>query len=194
MKRRGDYVILDNGAAEDLVYGAKHLHTLAEQLEPDEIVIQDVMGSGNDTLAMAQGFARYAQPDYRYMFVLQGTSMQEVLHSLRVVSNSTWAMYVTSIGIPRHLSTIDKYFRVNFLEFLLTEQFDKQFDFHFLGAHSWMKEIVLLAELAEGRVGIRGLDTSLPIYMGLLGLDLTKNRYVTRPQDFFDTTYTREMI
>ena len=157
--------------------------------------MQDVIGDGADTLALAQGFARYAKPDYRYMFVLQGKDMYEVLHCLRVVSNSVWAVYITTLGIPRHLTTtINLHFRVNLLEFLLNEQVDKQFDLHFLGGSPWMREVVLLAELAQGSPGVRGIDTSTPIYMGARGLDIAKDEYIRRPDDYFDLTFDHTMI
>ena len=192
----GDFVILDNGAAEDVIYGAKHLHTLADDFGPTEIVVPDTIGDPNETLAKAMGFTRFAMPSkYQYMFVLQGRNMDEVLQCLRTVHKSVWASYITTLGIPRHFATtINKHFRVNFFEFLLAEAFDEVFEIHFLGANNWIREAVLLAELADGRPNVRGLDTSLPIYMGLEGSYIGKEEYVKRPNAYFDIARDDPMI
>ena len=180
----GDFIILDNGAAEGFAYGAKHLFTLAEEVNATEIVIPDTLGDANDTLAQAQSFARYARPDYQYMFVLQGKTMEEVLFCLRALDNGNMFSYVTTIGIPRHLSDISKHMRVTLAEFMVEEHFNDKFDIHFLGANEWISEVFMLAEVTKDVDGFRGIDTSLPIYMGLEGFDLNMP-YVKRPVDFF---------
>jgi hypothetical protein len=195
MVKRGDYVILDNGAAEDLVYGAKHLHTLADLFSPQEIVVQDVIGNANDTLAMGQGFTRYARPEYRYMFVVQGTTHEEVLTCLRVIDNSSWAVYVTTIGIPRHFeTTIEPNYRARLTEWLIINEFDLSYDIHFLGANRNVAEVGMLEEMTcdrpreDGHMGFRGIDTSLPIVMGYADRDVILDEYVSRPPDYFDIT------
>ena len=179
-----DFIILDNGAAEGFVYGAKHLFTLAEEVGASEIVIPDIMGDANDTLAQAQSFARYAKPDYQYMFVLQGKTAEEVMFCLRALDNGNIFSYITTIGIPRHLYSINRYFRQTLAEFMLHENFNLKFDIHFLGANAWMGEVFRLAEIVQDEIGFRGIDTSLPIYMGLEGRDLMFD-YIDRPVDFF---------
>ena len=181
---KGDFVILDNGAAEGQAFGAKHLFTLAEHVGADEIVVPDTLGDANDTLAQAQGFARYAKPDYRYMFVLQGSTVQEVMWCLRALDNGVHFMYVTTIGIPRHFYAIDPHFRMQLTEWLIEENFNLRFDIHFLGANQWLREVVVLSELAKNNEGFRGIDTSMPIYMGLEDMNMNME-HIPRPANYF---------
>lgn len=183
-----NFIILDNGVAEGYEFGAKHLLTLAGEAAVSEIVIPDTMGDANDTLAKAQYFARYAQPEYQYMFVLQGRDVQEVMFCLNNLDNGAMFSYVTTIGIPRHLHDIDKNFRVHLVEHLIKEAFNDKFEIHFLGASSWMREAVVLAETVQYVENFRGIDTSMPIYMGLEGLHINVDPYISRPDNFFDRT------
>ncbi len=193
--RRDDFVILDNGAAEGYEFGAKHLLTLAAEAEVDEVVIPDTMGDANDTLAKAQYFARYAQPEYQYMFVLQGTTVEEVMFCLNNLDNGTMFSYVTTIGIPRHFHQIDKNFRFNLTEHLIKEAFNDKFYIHFLGASSWMREAVVLAEAVQYVENFRGIDTSMPIYMGLEGFHINDQfPWIPRPDNFFDRTDDNEKL
>lgn len=180
-----DFIILDNGAAEGFVYGHKHLFTLAEEVGASEIVVPDVMGDANETLALAQHFARFARPEYQYMFVLQGKTPEEVMFCLRALDNGNMFMYVTTIGIPRHLSKINKYFRQTLTDFMIKEHFNDKFEIHFLGANEWMGEVFSLADIVKGLDGFRGIDTSLPIYMGLENLNINIDDYIERPTNFF---------
>ncbi len=186
--RKDDFVILDNGAAEGYEFGAKHLLTLAKDVGANEVVIPDTMGDANDTLAKAQYFARYAQPEYQYMFVLQGKTVEEVMFCLNNLDNGAMFSYVTTIGIPRHLHKIDKNFRLNLTEHLIKEAFNDKFEIHFLGASSWMREAVVLAEAVQYVENFRGIDTSMPIYMGLEDRYINVDRYMSRPDNFFDRT------
>ena len=193
--RKNDFVILDNGAAEGYEFGAKHLLTLAKDVGADEVVIPDTMGDANDTLAKAQYFARYATPEHQYMFVLQGKTVEEVMFCLNNLDNGAMFSYVTTIGIPRHLHDIDKNFRLNLTEHLIKEAFNDKFEIHFLGASSWMREVVVLAEAVQYVENFRGIDTSMPIYMGLEGFKITEQfPWIPRPDDFFDRTDDNEEL
>jgi hypothetical protein len=191
---KGDFIILDNGAAEGALYGHKHLFTMAEQIGASEVVIPDTLGDANETLAQAQYFARFARPEYEYMFVLQGKTMEEVLFCLRALDNGNMFSYVTAIGIPRHLTSIDKNFRINLAEFLVEEAFNTRYNFHFLGASTWAREIVMLGEIAQKHEGFRGLDTSYPIYMGLEDQDIKTAEYLSRPVNYFERSDDNSMM
>ena len=191
----GDFVILDNGAAEGFAYGAKHILTLADLINADEVVVPDAMGDANETLALAQYFARYAKPDHQYMFVIQGTTMEEVLFCLRALDNGNSFMYVTTLGIPRHLYYIEPTARAQITEWLIRENFHLRYDIHFLGANPWMDEPTVLNDLTTGLEGFRGMDTSLPIYMGLEGRRIdVADQYMQRPEDFFTRTDDNPMV
>ena len=191
---QGDFIILDNGAAEGILYGTKHLFTLAKEIGASEIVIPDTLGDANDTLAQAQAFARYAQSDYQYMFVLQGSTAEEVMFCLRALDNGNMFSYVTTLGIPRHLYAIDSTFRTELTKMLIHENFHLRYNIHFLGASQWMKEIWALETLTRGLEGFRGIDTSLPIYMGLEDLSIETDSYMPRPQNFFTRSDDNEKV
>ncbi len=184
-RRSDDFIILDNGAAEGLEYGAKHLLTLAEQVGADEVVIPDTMKDGNDTLAKAQYFARYAKPEHQYMFVLQGSTAEEVRFCLAALDHGNMFSYVTTIGIPRHFHDISETFRYELLLYMIKEHFQDKFYIHFLGSSPWMREVGVLSDAALDHENIRGIDTSMPIYMGLEGHSIASQDWMSRPENFF---------
>jgi len=185
-KSDDEFIILDNGAAEGLEYGAKHLLTLADQIGAAEVVVPDTLKDGNDTLAKAQYFARYAKSEHQYMFVLQGNTVEEVMFCLKALEHGNMFSYITTIGIPRHFHDIGKNFRVQLTEYMIEEHYNDKFYIHFLGASSWMREAVLLAETVQGLPNFRGIDTSMPIYMGLEGFKIADQfPWRSRPSNYF---------
>ena len=185
-----DFVIMDNGAAEGVTFGERHLHTLAEEFNPNEIVVPDVIGDVHATLDLAVRFAKHAKADeYRYMFVLQGRTMQQLIYCLDTVARSHWSEYISTIGVPRHVlkQAMDR--RCTLTEYFVQEGLEERFDLHYLGAGRWMTEVIALADIGVGR----GIDTSLPIYMGLEELTLT-SPYISRHPEYFDATYTNKYV
>jgi hypothetical protein len=180
-RRNDDYVILDNGAAEGVEFSPKQLHVIADELGAHEIVVPDTLAEAEDTMAKALAFSRYAQDGYRYMAVLQGRDTQEILKCLRFYTESPQLQYITSIGIPRLLNNFHRQTRVMMAEFIQERHMDFAVEFHALGASPWIKEVLLLSEFPC----MRGIDTSLPVYMGLAGVSL-KEDYMIRPEGFFD--------
>lgn len=174
---RGDHVILDNGAAEGLEFGHKHLHTIAEQFGVTEVVVPDTLRDWNDTVAKAHYFKRHTR-SFRYMAVAQGTNLQE---ALRCIDAFMSIGYITSIGIPRLLNDTDPRTRIQIAEFIKKEGWDLAVEFHALGNSRWVEEVKVLAEYDC----IRGIDTSLPIYLGQEKRLLTSGEYLKRPDYFF---------
>ena len=179
---KNDYIILDNGAAEEFEFGTKHLFTIAEHLGAHEIVVPDALGDTEETLARALAFGRYAIPKYRYMAVAQGQTFQEVLKCINAYLELGSLNYITTIGLPRLLTYWDKRVRVTLAEWLQTNHFDATLEFHALGASPWIKEVKELANYPC----IRGIDTSMPVYMGLEKLSVHTDEYIPRPPDFFE--------
>lgn len=189
--REGDYIILDNGAAEGVEFGPKHLHTIAEFLGANEIVVPDVLGDTEETLARALAFSRYARPEFRYMAVIQGQSVDEALKCLNAFTSMPTLAYVTTIGIPRILSTtVHKNFRLTLAEFITEQHLDAALEYHALGASAFIREVILLSEYEV----IRGIDTSMPIYMGLEGLDIRTDAYIPRPEGYFDADKDHKQV
>jgi hypothetical protein len=178
------YKILDNGVAEGDQYSFAELIQMMAMNNFDELVIPDVMGDCDQTIHLIRKHAQQAKenPWYNYMAVVHGSNMAEVM---KCIQAAYYEPYVTTIGLPRILvDTIHREARINLTHFILTQLgTDKQI--HCLGSGSFMKEPLLLNEMDETP---RGIDTSLPVYMGMLGKDITHDKYEKRPDDYFTTT------
>lgn len=180
--KEGDYLILDNGAAEGLRFGVTHLYTVAEKMGVHEIVVPDVIGDMDATISKALAFTRYTREGYRYQLVAQGSTIPEVVQCINYFMTDTKFMYATCIGIPRHINKIDGMARMKISEYILESGFDRAMEFHYLGASHPFNEVLYLAAVGLGR----GIDTSAPIYMGRWGMVLDEHSaYRARPKDFF---------
>lgn len=181
-RNKDEWIILDNGAAEDVTFGAKHLHTLADLIGAKEIVVPDTLFEFRETLGQALQFGQIADPKFRYMAVLQGRTMQEFQKCLEAYMVMPILQYITTIGVPRLMDTaIGEGARVGFMEWVQGQGLDAVLEYHCLGGTSDLAEVEFLADIPA----VRGIDTSAPVYMGLEGRSLT-DEYFSRPADFFD--------
>ncbi len=178
----GDYIILDNGAAEGLEFGNKHLYTVAEGIGAHEIVVPDTLGDGNDTIAKGLAFSRHTRDGYRYMMVAQGNNINECLQTIDMIATDTKFMYVTAIGIPRLINRENRHARFTVSKFIAERGYNRALEIHYLGANKHLDEVGYLAETGVGR----GIDTSAPIYMGLRRARIKDmDPWVPRPSDYF---------
>lgn len=181
----GDYLILDNGAAEGLEFGHRHLYYVAEQMKVHEIVVPDTLGNSNDTIAKGLAFSRYTRDGYRYMMVAQGTTVLECMQTLDFIMTDLKFMYVTAVGIPRLINREDRHGRFKIAKYIAQRGYNKAMEFHFLGATADLDEVGYLEQAGVGR----GIDTSAPVYMGLKGRDIRKiDLYIPRPNDYFESS------
>jgi hypothetical protein len=164
---------------------------MAEQVSADCIVIPDSLLDSEMTIGHAMSFTPHVRPEYEYMGVLQGMTMDEVMNCLKWYAHKTPLQYITTLGIPMRLNQIDPHFRLNFLKFLIDQNFHLQFRLHFLGVTRWVHEVLLLAELARSveheSEGI-GIDTSVPVRLGLARKGLRQGDWEERPENYFETT------
>lgn len=192
--RRGDYVILDNGAAEGAEFGPRHLFTVAEMLGAHEIVVPDVLAEKEESLANALAWNRHARNapgEFKYMAVAQGRNVMEVIQSIHFILETTALMYITCIGIPRLICDLaSRTARVGICEYIQTRGLDSVMMYHMLGGSRWKEEILELKHFTF----IRGIDTSMPVVMGLEGRDLLTDEYTSRKEDFFDVTTDDPMV
>jgi hypothetical protein len=174
--------ILDNGAAEGFLYGPQTLHRMAHTYGFDEIVVSDVLGDATETISLTRQFAEHVEPErFKYMGVLQGRELKDVLKTLYYYETCEW---IDSIALPRILCQLAKTQRLHLATAI---QENTRFgSIHALGASSWIREHVAL----DG-VGVRGIDTSLPIVLGLQGLSIRDDVYRSRPEDYFQTEVHR---
>lgn len=177
------FKILDNGAAEGSVVSPDLLIEAAYDIGADEVVVPDVMGDFRATQQNAIAFEELAANNNKFKFVgvVQGKNAAELLACARAFAALG---YFDTLAIPRHVASLhphERYFLADCFR-QMDELGELSIDIHCLGANSNMKEPAMLAPLRN----IRGMDTSLPIYMALLGFDLrTQIDYYRRPPNYF---------
>lgn len=184
LNTKDDWIILDNGAAEEVTFGARHLMTIAETMKVNEVVVPDELFDTEDTIAKALAFSRYADPRFRYMMVAQGSTVSEAIKCIRAAAVLPALSYISTIGIPRLLAHTDPDARLRVAEFIFNEGLEERFEYHALGATNDLSEVQRLVNRVSF---LRGIDTSAPIYMGLMGLSVNDS-YISRPEDFFSMT------
>ncbi len=176
------YKILDNGAAEGAMVAPAHLMEVARDLAVDEVVVPDILGDAAMTYRLAREFNNVANSyDWlKFTGVVQGRDRAEIVQSIHLFMDLE---YISVLAVPRHLcQKVSKYVRydiVNALHDELAERFEAV---HFLGSSSWIKEPVLLSDLPIAR----GMDTSLPVYMGMSGKTLYDS-WQPRPKGYFNS-------
>lgn len=194
-KDPNQFVIMDNGAAENKLATVQVLMALATKLKPNEVVIPDAMGDYRETIRLAQIFydecippLEFPRPPFSFMFVVQGQNQNEVLESAEWAASKSW---IHTLGIPRHLITTlkDQLARVHIANKI--QEFSKK-EIHFLGANAaFPGEVACLAYPAmTNQEHVRGMDTSMPFNYAFakksLASTATRITYkVQRPQDYF---------
>ena len=187
----GDYIILDNGAAEGIEFGNKHLYTVAKGIGAHEIVVPDTLGDWNDTIAKGLAFGRHTRDGYRYMMVAQGQNAVECMRTIDMIMTDTKFMYVTAIGIPRLINQEDRHARFKVSKYIAQRGHNAAMEFHYLGANKHLDEVGYLQETGIAR----GIDTSAPIYMGQRGYVLENfDPWVPRPTAYFGSSRTNYVV
>jgi hypothetical protein len=163
-KKRGDYIVMDNGAAEGDPVEDAILLSRARDMEVDELVVPDAMGSYPETLNRVRKFfntyhegREWFNLDVKFMGVVQGQNMAEVMNCLEYYALNT---YFSSIGIPRHfIQTFEaNEARWKIAEAMVIEGLHERFEIHLLGTSQYcIDEITHMHDLP-----IRSVDTSAP--------------------------------
>ncbi len=187
---RGDYVIMDNGAAEGKAFADDYLLGQATLFKVSELAIPDVLGDTEETYARMEMFLAHVQQNlgspfpFKFGLVAQGRDRREALDLVYKVVGSRWVDDIKTIFIPRLLvSEDDRFVRINIAE-ELWDEFGDRFDLHMFGSSPvWPREI--LAIQAEAPF-VRGIDTSLPFNMTHKKLSVMNGGNSTRPSDYFD--------
>jgi len=194
------YKILDNGAAEGEPVSFSELLDVAYAIDAHEIVVPDVMGHAEGTVAMSREFMDFvrnnrpqALSDFKFGVVLQGKSMDEILKCYNAFGYYKYFAECTVCYVPRILANnIQKNLRVNFMEAIDGGNLDRHFDeFHALGATHHMKEAALLADTS-----IRGIDTSQPAVLTQYGVDMSTGDTTARSRkvDFFEAQLDSDLL
>lgn len=198
----GDYVILDNGAAEGHLAPNYALWEMVETIRPSELVVPDAMGSLDDTIVAARQFFKgdyvtksEKYPDMKYMAVVQGVSRVDLHRCI----DAFVGLPVNVVGIPRHLlstAVLRKAesrasIRIDLANWI-EETYPGRFQVHLLGTSvEWIGEVRAAVKYAPH---IRSVDTSLPFNYSLQGVELAPIvEKIARPNLYFDNDWTRNV-
>ena len=155
------YKILDSGSAEGAPISGRELIEIAWTWEVNEVIVPDVYnGHYRDNLDLAVDFERHIVPDFKYMGAVQGHGIEEVMACLNGFS---FLEYITTIGLPRNLNRDNKQDRTFIAQDVIPKWTEGRFEsVHCLGCSEWVREVALLS-----MDGVRGIDTSMPVKLGL---------------------------
>lgn len=195
----GDFVILDNGAAEDSQVSNEELFRVAELVKPQEIVLPDVMRDPDGTFEAIIKFMMegYVKPEYQYMAVVQ--SAGNLQHARDMIDTYAEMDWVDTIGLPRHLlqTCSDRTARIN-LALETSAQYGGRFQIHLLGASPlWSAELELAAKALSHLGHVRGMDTSMPFNYGIKHASVKGTDYIKRVDNYFEyqpSEYERNII
>jgi hypothetical protein len=154
---RGDFSIIDNGAAEGEPVSAKYLLERANMICADEIVLPDVLKDGHATIvASTEEWLLDSIPSRSRMVVPQGDSWGEwewCLDSLLQRASPA------TIGVPKWIEGELPGGRLRALKHIRERGLDGRYNIHLLGlARPPLREIREL-----NFPFVRSIDTSLPI-------------------------------
>lgn len=171
-KETEGFTILDNGAAElGEGVGFDSFYEMAMKLEPDEIVVPDVLLDAEATIQRAQDFyesGMYLGPWDRRMGVPQGKTLEEYRESLAYFLEQEW---VTTIGISRFVSKIDiNYSHRWTLLARIPELLESDKEIHMLGCSTDPLEFCTIDRRLPGR--IRGADSGIAAIFTQAGMRL----------------------
>lgn len=184
-RRNGDYMIMDNGAAEGNLLSPGELRSMALGLMVHEIVVPDVLGDMYATLQMAKEFFRFGVDSrFKYMGVVQGQSLDECCAC--VEAYYTDHGNITVLGIPRHLiSTCKKKDIRSDLALYIRSNYPG-YQVHLLGTNpSYIRELSDAKEAFQV-AGVRGVDTSAPFNYAYHGKSILEGNYAGRVEDYFN--------
>jgi hypothetical protein len=179
----GDFLILDNGAAEGLWLEQNRLYVRARHMMVNEIVVHDEMGNYRGTIKRVEQWAKELDPAFGYMGAVQGQSLDECKKCIDwYLEETSW---ISTLGIPRHLITTTKTKDIRLLLAHYIRSVDKSVtrQIHLLGTSpDYIEELADLGAYFNA-FNVRGIDTSAPYSYALL--DRYLQGTVVRPKGYF---------
>jgi hypothetical protein len=172
LHRRGDYILLDNGAAEPEEERVP-FPTIVARVLPyvDEIALPDVLYDTDETIARTLAFAELVPPRKR-MIIPQGHTWDEWFSCLQTLAFMLRGEFRT-IGVPKHLERLGG--RAQGLRFLKSRDYTNNFDVHLLGV--WGNPHTEIQQAREAFAGVRGIDTGYPLAAAQAGQGVDPDRW-----------------
>jgi hypothetical protein len=188
----GDYVIVDNGAAEGSTVSDADLIIAARNMSANEVVVPDVMRDCEGTINRVRDFLDRKShwsglPPLRFMLVVQGLDWHEVQRSIDHYMN-TYDNPV--LGIPRHFLTTlaDVEARIHVLKYI-ARRWGEDTRVHLLGTNPvWPKEVKTIGKEFPW---VRGVDSSMPYNYAIAGFRIdAPDVHMNRPGAYFTADWT----
>lgn len=157
---RGQFIIVDNGAAEpeEERVDFDYIMECALSMDADEIVLPDKLMDKEATLEMSLEVPMLRHiPKRKRMVVPQGSTWsewKECLHTLMSYCQPA------SIGVPKWLENWEGG-RAKAIEIIVNHEYHKWAHIHLLGIHS--RPFQEVTDVLKVYRGIRGIDTAAPV-------------------------------
>lgn len=172
LKERGDFIILDNGAAEKQLWDEPDLIEMASEMQADELAIPDILGDSEETVRRLMGFFNIHEEALAAHsfgtdegpglgFVAQGKNMAEAMSTVRTVMSTKWAPYLSTVYLPRLLVRESGNVRIRLsIAAQVYMEYGDRLNIHMFGAApEWPREALAVATECSY---VRGMDTSMP--------------------------------
>lgn len=187
-RKAGGTVYLDNSCFElGESLDNEVLFEYYERLNPDIIILPDVLGNMNETIRRSKEFwDAYPSCHQHSMLVIQGSSPQEMIECYRVFDGFNPAM----IGIPFVYKWIDKTpykqsaERKALLHYMNLECINRDRKHHLLG--TWLAEEFNNYKQYDW---VHSIDTSNPIMAAIDGISYGPLGIDDKPKSNFDSVY-----
>lgn len=167
---RGDFIIVDNGAAEpgDERIPFETVLDAAEYVRADEVIMPDVLYNGESTVAYTTDPSVLEQvPVRNRMIVPQGTSLEEWIECFEHIAGK---IEFRSVGIAKHLEKSAKGGRAAVVRWLHNQRWTRIVDVHLLGI--WEDPLAEIDRACTSYSGIRGIDSGAPIAYAQHGMTM----------------------
>jgi len=200
-KEKGDFIILDNSIIEaGNASSLEALDSAAQKVTPNEIALGEKWHDAIGTLQEIEKGIRFAEAhnwDCRLMAVPQGKVLGEWLWCFERILD----LEIDTIGIPKFLEDFHEEGRLGVLKLLAFEYEEKIRDsrkqLHLLGLGGNPLELAYVSQL---NLPVRGADSSMPVWFGLLGipfhseLGLPYGRRIFPPIDFYSNNCIHDEV
>lgn len=178
LRATSEFLMLDHGLFEDdlKVPNPWLIYLVTRMLDPDEVVLPDVLGNSVATIEAACSYLQQMSPKMKVMVVPQARTMKEWGSCLEciLITASLRGFDRPTIGLSSLRRTEGLRAQVGTRIPMMKYLHDRGLEMHLLGLcsvrHFVEEELPIALEL-----GVRGLDTCAAFALGVRGLELTKD-------------------
>jgi hypothetical protein len=175
------YIIMDNSLVElGKPVGMQTMLEADRVIKSDVIVLPDFLEKGQETFDASHTYAHVALdvcPYWSFMYVMQGTTIDEAKDFLDKALEEI--PHISAIGVPRVMT---KRFGSRMIPTKMA--LNRNVSVHLLGFSDDMLDDICCARLP----GVRGIDSAVPLRMGLEGAKLDPTQLNHSPRgNYWDT-------